>query len=43
VDVYARRGGALELLVKQTGISRDGDLVAQAQSVIVVRNPEVTQ
>jgi acyl dehydratase len=43
VDVYARRGGALELLVKQTGISRDGELVAQAQSVIVVRNPEVTQ
>jgi acyl dehydratase len=43
VDVYAKRGGALEFVVKQTDITRGDELVAQAQSVVVVRNPEVTQ
>ncbi|SBT54948.1 MaoC family dehydratase N-terminal domain-containing protein [Micromonospora narathiwatensis] len=40
-DVYAKRGGALEFLVRRTDVIRDGDLVAEATSVIVVRNPEV--
>lgn len=42
-DVYAKRGGALEFLVKETDITRDGQPVAQARSVIVVRHPEVEQ
>lgn len=41
VDVYDKRGGALEFLVKQTEISRDGQPIGQARSVIVVRNPAV--
>jgi acyl dehydratase len=43
VDIYSKKGGALEFLVKQTDITRDGQLVAEAQSVIAVRNPEVSQ
>jgi acyl dehydratase len=43
VDIDSKKGGALEFLVKQTDITRDGQLVAEAQSVIVVRNPEVSQ
>lgn len=42
-DVYVKRGGALEFLVKQTDISRDGEPVAQSRSVLVVRHPEVGQ
>lgn len=41
-DIYAKRGGALEFVVKKTAItSADGDPVADLTSVIVVRNPEV--
>ncbi|MFD7845611.1 MaoC family dehydratase N-terminal domain-containing protein [Nocardia sp. NPDC059764] len=43
VDVYSKKGGALEFLVKQTGISRGEELVAEASSVIVVRNPEMAK
>ncbi|MGW6391636.1 MaoC family dehydratase N-terminal domain-containing protein [Streptomyces sp. NPDC055103] len=43
VDVSSKKGGALEFLVKQTDVSRGGELIAQAQSVIVVRNPEVSR
>ncbi|MEU6578911.1 MaoC family dehydratase N-terminal domain-containing protein [Streptomyces sp. NPDC046805] len=43
VDIYSKKGGALEFLVKQTDITCGGQLVAEAQSVIVVRNPEVSQ
>ncbi|MGW4565127.1 MaoC family dehydratase N-terminal domain-containing protein [Streptomyces sp. NPDC004561] len=42
VDVYAKRGGALEFVVKQTEITRAGAPVADLRSVLVVRNPEVT-
>lgn len=42
-DVYAKRGGALEFLVKETEISRDCELVAESRSVIVVRHPEAAQ
>jgi hypothetical protein len=38
-DVYARKDGALEFVVKETGITRNNELVGQSQSVIVVRNP----
>ena len=39
-DVYAKKGGALEFLVKQTEITRNGSLLAEATSTIVVQNPE---
>ena len=38
-DVAVKKGGALELLTKQTGVSRDGQPIAEAVSVIVVRYP----
>ncbi len=42
-DVYAKKGGALEFLVKDTTIKRaDGVSIAEVQSVIVVQNPGVT-
>ncbi len=42
VDVYHKRGGALEFLVQQTDITRDGQPIATARAVMVVRNPAVT-
>jgi len=39
-DVYNKKGGALEFLVKETAITRaDGSAVADLKSIIVVRNP----
>lgn len=43
VDVYRKKGGALEFLVKQTDVTCGDELVAEARSVIVVRHPEVSQ
>lgn len=44
VDVYAKKGGALEFVVKETSVVRaDGELVADLKSVLVVRHPEVGQ
>jgi hypothetical protein len=43
IDVYTKRGGALEFLVKQTDIRRDQQPIAETRSVIVVRNPEVAR
>jgi acyl dehydratase len=40
VDVTVKKGGALELLTKQTSVARGGQPIAEAVSVIVVRNPE---
>lgn len=40
-DVVSKKGGALELLTKQTDISRGHELIASATNVIVVRNPGV--
>ncbi len=41
-DVYSKKGGALDFIVKQSTITRtDGSLVAEATGVIVVQNPEV--
>lgn len=42
-DVYSKRGGALDFIVKETAVTdTDGGPVADLTSVIVVRNPEVT-
>lgn len=43
VEVYSKKGGALDFLVKETEITRviDGSAVATAKSVIVVNNQEV--
>lgn len=40
VDVYTRKGGALEFVVKQTDVMRDGQLLAEIRFVIVLRHPE---
>ncbi len=40
VDVSVRKGGALELLTRQTSVTRGAEPVAEAVSVIVVRHPE---
>ena len=39
-DVAVKKGGALELLTKQTAVTRGDELIAEAVSVIVVRHPE---
>lgn len=42
-DVYAKKGGALEFLVRDTEVTRaDGTPIAELQSVIVIQNPGVT-
>ncbi|MGY0498492.1 MaoC family dehydratase N-terminal domain-containing protein [Nocardia sp. FBN12] len=41
VDVTVKRGGALELLTKQTEFRCGTELLATATNVAVVRNPEV--
>ena len=38
-EVAVKKGGALELLTKKTGVTRDGQPIAEAVSVIVVRYP----
>jgi acyl dehydratase len=38
VDVFSKKGGALDFLVKQTAVSRGGEPVAEAVSTIVVQN-----
>lgn len=44
VDVYAKKGGALEFVVKDTRVVRsDGSIIADLKSVLVVRNQEVQQ
>lgn len=41
-DVYSKKGGALDFIVKDTTVTKaDGSLVAELQTVIVVRNPGV--
>lgn len=37
-DVLDKKGGAMQLLLKQTEITRDGELIAEARATIVVRN-----
>ncbi|MGW3044315.1 MaoC family dehydratase N-terminal domain-containing protein [Kitasatospora sp. NPDC001159] len=43
VDVYSKKHGALDFLVKRTDVHRGTELIAETRSVIVVRNPEVPQ
>ena len=39
-DVYAKKGGALEFIAKDTAVTRaDGMPIADLQSLIVIRNP----
>jgi len=41
VNVYSKKGGALEFIEKESAVTREnGDLVAELKTVIVVRNPE---
>lgn len=40
-DVYSKRGGALEFLVKQTDVTRGDERVATCSTVLVVRHAEV--
>lgn len=43
-DVYAKKGGALEFVAKQTEVTRaDGSPVADLAITLVVRNPEVAR
>jgi acyl dehydratase len=39
-DVYTKRGGALEFVVKRTDVMRGDDLVAEAYCTIAVLHPE---
>ncbi len=41
VDVFDKRGGAMEFVVKQTDVHRADKLIATATSVVVVRHPAV--
>ena len=38
VDTYTKAGGALDFLVRRTTISRDADIVAELESVSVIKN-----
>lgn len=40
VDVYTKKGGALEFVVKQTDVMRGDELLSEIQSTIVLRHPE---
>jgi acyl dehydratase len=37
-DVYEKKGGALEFIVRTTEVTRDGELVAEVSGAVVVRN-----
>lgn len=40
VDVYTKKGGALEFVVKQTDVMRGTQLLAESLSTIALRHPE---
>jgi acyl dehydratase len=40
-DVYDRKGGALEFLVSETDVTRDGEAIARLTTTTIVRNPDV--
>lgn len=40
VDVYTKKGGALEFVVKQTDVMRGEEVLAEISFVIVLRHPE---
>ncbi|MFE1322416.1 MaoC family dehydratase N-terminal domain-containing protein [Kitasatospora phosalacinea] len=37
-DIYAKKGGALEFLVRTTEVTRDGELIARLTASAVIRN-----
>lgn len=42
VDVYTKKGGALEFVVKQTDVIRGDEILAEIRFVIALKHPEVT-
>ncbi|RFC76628.1 MaoC family dehydratase N-terminal domain-containing protein [Streptomyces sp. AcE210] len=42
-DVYSKKGGALEFVVRSTEITRSGELVAELTNSLVVRSPEAAK
>lgn len=40
VDRYEKRGGAMEFLVVDTDVTREGELIATLSETIIVRHPE---
>jgi acyl dehydratase len=40
VDAYTKAGGALDFLVRRSTVTRDGTVVAELESVSVIKNPE---
>jgi N-terminal half of MaoC dehydratase len=42
VDVVSKRGGAMDLIIKQTEVHRQSELIANCQMVIVARQESVT-
>lgn len=43
VDVYTKKGGQLEFVVKQTYVRRDNETLAEVRNVTVLRHPEVNR
>lgn len=43
VDVFTRKGGALEFVVKQTDVMRGSDMLAEIQSTIALMHPEASR
>lgn len=41
-DVYAKRGGALDFIVRSIDVTRRDEPIAELTSVIVIQNPEVS-
>jgi acyl dehydratase len=39
-DVYERKGGALEFIVRETDVSRDHESIVRMSSTTIVRNPD---
>jgi hypothetical protein len=42
VDVYTKKGGALEFVVKQTDVKRGEETLAEVRFVIALRHPEAS-
>ncbi|MFF2503029.1 MaoC family dehydratase N-terminal domain-containing protein [Streptomyces sp. NPDC058067] len=42
-DVYSKKGGALEFIVRDTHVTRDGEDIATLTSTIVVRDPKAAK
>jgi len=43
VDVYTKKGGALEFVVKQTDVKRGTETLSEIQSTIALRHPEANK